>query len=246
MDVARGRDPCHTGQPEDVYEDAARLELRCKAACLRAREHSGHGYHIDMALLDCAAAAQVNLAQAFLTSGQVPPRLGNAHLQIVPYQLFATGDGWLVLAVGNDGQWQQFCRAAGRPDLAGDERFASNSSRVRQRDVLVPILEAVMKSATTADWQRRLREVGVPHAPVWNYADLFASPHAGARQLRVTVRDARGNPVDLLGSPFHITGVAASPPRTPPELGQDTVMILKEALAVGEERIRQLREQRVI
>src|SRR5207248_3975336 len=99
-------------------------------ACLHARARSGHGYAIDLALLDCAVAAQVNVIQAYLTSGTVPPRQGNAHLQIVPYQLFATADGWLVLAVGNDGQWQRFCRAAGRDDLAADDRFTTNPLRV--------------------------------------------------------------------------------------------------------------------
>src|SRR5205807_8219802 len=95
-------------------------------ACLHARRARGHGYAIDLALLDCAVAAQVNVAQAFLTSGEVPARQGHAHLQIVPYQLFATADSWLVLAVGNDGQWQRFCRAAGRNDLADDARFTAN------------------------------------------------------------------------------------------------------------------------
>src|SRR6267143_1232440 len=99
-------------------------------ACLRAREQSGHGYHIDLALLDCAVAAQVNVAQAYLSSGQLPRRQGNAHLQIVPYQLFATADAYLVLAVGNDGQWQHFCQTVGRHDWAADERFRSNSQRV--------------------------------------------------------------------------------------------------------------------
>src|SRR5205807_7685928 len=105
-------------------------------ACLHARKESGHGYAIDLALLDCATAAQVNVVQAYLTSGTVPPRQGNAHLQIVPYQLFATADSWLVLAVGNDGQWQHFCQAAEQPELAGDERFATNTLRVTNRDVL--------------------------------------------------------------------------------------------------------------
>src|SRR6516225_8818405 len=100
-------------------------------ACLHARTRTGHGYAIDLALLDCAVAAQVNVAQAYLTGGQVPARQGNAHLQIVPYQLFATRDGWLVLAVGNDGQWQHFCEAAGRDDLAGDSRFMTNTLRVQ-------------------------------------------------------------------------------------------------------------------
>src|SRR5260370_27460678 len=108
-------------------------------AFLQARHQTGHGYAIDLALLDCAIAAQVNLAQAYLTGGTVPPRQGNAHLQIVPYQLFATQDGWIVLAVGNDCQWQDFCKAAHRQDLAADERFLTNTSRVTERRVVVPL-----------------------------------------------------------------------------------------------------------
>src|SRR5438552_15427154 len=132
-------------------------------ACLRAREQSGHGYSIDLALLDCAVAAQVNVAEAFLTSGQVPPRQGNAHLQIVPYQLFATADGWLVLAVGNDGQWQRFCAAAAPNDLAADPRFLTNTQRVENRTVLVPLVEQIMQRQTTTVWQERLRAAEVPH-----------------------------------------------------------------------------------
>lgn len=95
-------------------------------ACVRARQTSGHGYAIDLSLLDCAVASQVNVAQAYLTSGTVPPRQGNAHLQIVPYQAFPTADDWLILAVGNDGQWRAFCRASGQTELGGDARFATN------------------------------------------------------------------------------------------------------------------------
>src|SRR5262249_53789531 len=136
-------------------------------ACLQARQLSGHGYAIDLALLDCAVAAQVNLVQAYLSSGQVPVRQGNAHLQIVPYQLFATADGFLVLAVGNDGQWQRFCQAAGAKDLAGDARFATNTQRVGHRAELVPRVEAVMRTRSTAQWQELLAAADVPHAPVW-------------------------------------------------------------------------------
>src|SRR5438445_3139595 len=136
-------------------------------ACLHARQQSGHGYAIDLALLDCAVAAQVNVAQAYLANGAVPARQGNAHLQIVPYQLFATADGWLVLAVGNDGQWQRFCAAAGRPDLAADERFAANADRVRHRAELVPVVDTLMRARPTLTWQELLRAANVPHAPVW-------------------------------------------------------------------------------
>jgi crotonobetainyl-CoA:carnitine CoA-transferase CaiB-like acyl-CoA transferase len=215
-------------------------------ACLRARERSGHGYWIDLALLDCAVASQVNLAQAYLTSGQVPARQGNAHLQIVPYQLFQTADGWLVLAVGNDGQWQHFCAAAGRADLATDERFATNRSRVQHRGALVPVLEQLMRTRSTSEWQDRLRASGVPHAPVWNYADLFASPQAAARNLRVSVRDHRGQSVDLLGAPFHITGTALPDPAPPPEIGLDTEDVLKQVLGLDEALVRQLRAEGIV
>jgi glutaryl-CoA transferase len=215
-------------------------------ACLHARQQSGHGYAIDLALLDCAVAAQVNVAQAYLTSGSVPARQGNAHLQIVPYQLFATADGWLALAVGNDGQWQHYCEAAGRPDLAADARFTTNPLRVRSRGELVPLVEEVMRQYPTAEWQKRLEAAGVPHAPVWSYAELFAHPQAAERGLRVTVRDPDGNPVDLLGSPFRLDGAALPPPSPPPRLGQDTDAVLAELLGLGTEQLTALRAQGVI
>jgi crotonobetainyl-CoA:carnitine CoA-transferase CaiB-like acyl-CoA transferase len=215
-------------------------------ACLRAREQSGHGYAIDLALLDCAVAAQVNVAQAYLTSGSVPPRQGNAHLQIVPYQLFPTSDGWLVLAVGNDGQWQRFCAAAGRPDLAADPRFATNTLRVRNRQILVPVVESVMRSAGTAIWEEKLRAAEVPNAPVWDYAALFAHPHAAARGLRVTLRDHEGRPVDLMGSPFHIDGATLPTPTPPPPMGQDTDDVLQDLLGLDAARVAELRTKGVI
>jgi crotonobetainyl-CoA:carnitine CoA-transferase CaiB-like acyl-CoA transferase len=215
-------------------------------ACLRARERSGHGYSIDLALLDCAVAAQVNVAQAYLTSGEVPPRQGNAHLQIVPYQLFATADSWLVLAVGNDGQWQQFCRVAGRADLAADPRFATNTLRVQNRQLLVPLLEEVLRSRSTAQWQEELLAVVVPHAPVWDYAALFAHPQAADRGLHVTVSDPQGRPVDLLGTPFHLAGTTLPVPSAPPGLGQHTGEVLKDLLGFDEARLKELRRRGVI
>jgi crotonobetainyl-CoA:carnitine CoA-transferase CaiB-like acyl-CoA transferase len=215
-------------------------------ACLQARARSGHGYAIDLALLDCAVAAQVNVAQAFLTSGAVPPRQGNAHLQIVPYQLFATADSWLVLAVGNDGQWQRFCLAADRPDLAADPRFTTNALRVENRAALVPLLEPVMRRRTNREWEERLTAVGVPHAPVWDYATLFAQPQAEARGLRVTVRDPQGRPVDLVGTPFHVAGSALSPPSMPPALGQHTDEVLRDVLGLDAARVAELRRAGVV
>lgn len=215
-------------------------------ACLEARHASGHGYAIDLALLDCAVAAQVNLVQAYLTSGQVPARQGNAHLQIVPYQAFQTADGWLILAIGNDGQWQRFCQIAGRDDLARDARFAANSLRVENRQTLVPLIEALMRSQKSAAWEQRLSAADIPHAPVLNYAELFAQPQAAARGLRLTVTDPSGKPVDLVNSPFHIEGTRLPAAAMPPSLGQDTDEVLRDLLGLDDGRIAELRGRGVV
>jgi len=215
-------------------------------ACLHARQRSGHGYAIDLALLDCAVAAQVNVAQAFLSSDETPPRQGNAHFQIVPYQLFATADSWLVLAVGNDGQWRRFCAAAGKPEWAADERFAENPARVRNRAVLVPLVEAAMRTKKTAEWQETLTAADVPHAPVWTYAEMFGCPQAAARGLRVEVRDPSGRPVELVGTPFHIAGATLPAPTAPPTLGQHTAEVLTGLLGLDPARLEELRRQGVI
>jgi crotonobetainyl-CoA:carnitine CoA-transferase CaiB-like acyl-CoA transferase len=215
-------------------------------ACLHARRQSGHGYAIDLALLDCAIAAQVNVAQAYLSSGEVPARQGNAHLQIVPYQLFATADGWLVLAVGNDGQWQRFCQAAVRPDLAADERFTTNTRRVGNRDILVPLITKLLERHSTANWQTLLTQADVPHAPVCNYQQLFQHPQAEARGLRVTVRDPAGQPVELLGTPFHIAGTTLPNHRMPPAQGQDNLAIFRDLLGLSEQELEKLRKKGVI
>jgi len=215
-------------------------------ACLNARQTSGHGYAIDLALLDCAVAAQVNVAQAYLTSGSVPARQGNAHLQIVPYQAFQTADDWLILAVGNDGQFQKFCQAAGQPALASDVRFATNAERVRHRAELLPMIERIMIAKPARDWEKLLLDAGVPHAPVWTYADLFASEQAAARGLKMTVRDPEGKPVELIGSPFHIAGAESPQSSLPPKLGEHTEQILRDVLHLDAAAIEKLRGDGIV
>lgn len=215
-------------------------------ACLHARRRSGHGYAIDLALLDCTLAAQVNVAQAFLTSGQVPPRQGNAHLQIVPYQLFETADGHIVLAVGNDGQWQRFCRAVQRQDLSSDPRFVTNTDRVRHRNELIPLLEPILKGRSTAAWQRLLGEAEVPHSPVLRYDQVFAHPQCQDRGVRVTVRDPQGQPVDLLNTPFRITGADLPSFTLPPRLGEHTDEVLSRLLGLDAQALADLRRRGVV
>ena len=151
-------------------------------------------------------------------------------MQIVPYQLFATADGWLVLAVGNDGQWRHFCSAADEPELGADSRFATNSQRVTLRNELVPRVEAIMKRRTTAEWLTRLRAANVPHAEVWDYPRLFTQDQIAARGMRITVRDPAGKPVDLVGSPFQIGGATTPSATMPPTQGQHTEALLTELL----------------
>ncbi len=215
-------------------------------ACLHARQKSGHGYAIDLALLDCAVASQVNVAQAYLTSGSVPARQGNAHLQIVPYQAFKTADDWLILAVGNDAQWQRFCTAAERPDLGADTRFTTNTQRVRERGVLVPIVAEVMASRSASDWQSLLLAADVPHAPVLNYQQLFALEQAKARGLKLVVRDRDGKSVNLVGPPFHIDGTSPGDSTMPPRLGEHTDKVLQELLGYDAQAIKTLRERKII
>ena len=215
-------------------------------ACLHAREKTGHGYAIDLALLDCAIAAQVNVVQAYLCSGEMPARQGNAHLQIVPYQAFATADDWLIVAVGNEGQWQRFCQAAERPDWAGDPRFGTNTQRVEQRGILVPMIETALRSRSCAVWQQRLHDAEVPCAPVLDYPQLFSLEQIAARGMKVTVRDVAGKSIELAGAPFHVQGAALPAPSMPPRLGEHTEEILREVLELDAERIEALRQKKVI
>lgn len=215
-------------------------------ACVHARQASGHGYAIDVSLLDCAVAAQVNVAQAYLTSGEVPARQGNAHLQIVPYQLFATADSHLVLAVGNDAQWQRFCKAAARPDLAADERFSSNPLRVEHRQALAALLEPLLQEKTSRDWERLLTAAEVPHSLVLNYFEVFGHEQTQARNLRIQVKDLKGNPVDLLRPPLRIAGAALPEPTMPPAHGQHTESVLERLLHLSPQRLEELKAAGVI
>jgi crotonobetainyl-CoA:carnitine CoA-transferase CaiB-like acyl-CoA transferase len=215
-------------------------------AAVRARDTSGHGYHIDLALLDCAVAAQINLAQAYLLTGKVPPRPGNAHFQIVPYAVFRASDGWIALNVGNDSQWQHFCAAADVPDLAADPRFTTNPLRVKNRAELFPRLDTLFLTRTVADWRDRLGKARVPHAPVNDYAGVFANEQVLSRGMKVTVTDPGGKPVDLIGSPFHLTGADTPAPTFPPRLGEHTDAVLGELLGLDAGRLAELRAAGVV
>jgi crotonobetainyl-CoA:carnitine CoA-transferase CaiB-like acyl-CoA transferase len=210
-------------------------------AALRHRDaqgwRAGVGQYIDMALLDTQVAMLANLGANYLVSGQVPGRAGNAHQNIVPYQVFEVADGHLILAVGNDSQFAKFCAVAGRPDLAADPRFARNADRVRHRAVLVPLLANLMKARTRSDWLGALEAAKVPCGPINGLDEVFADPQVQARQMVEAIAHPLTDTLRLVGSPLKLS---VTPPRTrsaPPLLGQHSDEVLRDWLAWDDARI---------
>jgi len=221
-------------------------------AALRHADRTGQGQHIDMALLDTQVAMLANLGANYLVSGNVPGRAGNAHQNIVPYQVFEVSpppDGHkdhLILAVGNDGQFAKFCEVAGRPELARDERFARNQDRVRNRAVLVPLLEAVMKTRTKAQWLPALEAAKVPCGAINNLSEVFADPQVNARGMV----DEWAHPLQpglrLVASPMKLSETPVRRELPPPLLGQHTDEVLAAVLGWDAARIEGLRKEGVI
>jgi crotonobetainyl-CoA:carnitine CoA-transferase CaiB-like acyl-CoA transferase len=213
-------------------------------AALRHRDTSGLGQHIDLALLDTQVAWLINAGQYFLTSGRLPPRLANGHPNIVPYQVFPAEDGHFILAVGNDAQFLRFCHFAGAAELAEDNRFSTNVGRVRNRDELIPKLEALTTLKTVEQWVEGLERMGVPCGPVNRIDQVFSDPQVTHRGMRISLpyADCKGDSVDLIGSPIRMSETPVSYRRAPPRLGQDAEEILRDVLGYDAARIRELKE----
>jgi crotonobetainyl-CoA:carnitine CoA-transferase CaiB-like acyl-CoA transferase len=221
-------------------------------AALRHAAATGEGQYVDMALLDTQVAMLANLGANYLVSGKVPGRAGNAHQNIVPYQVFEvapTADGardYLILAVGNDGQYARFCEVAGRPELASDPRFAKNQDRVRNRQVLVPMLEAIMKTRAKPQWLGALEAAKVPCGAINNLAEVFADPQVIERAMVTTWEHPLQDGLRLVSSPMKLSATPVRSERPPPLLGQHTDEVLRELLDLPQERLAQLRNRQVI
>ena len=215
-------------------------------AALHYRQRTGHGQHIDLALLDVQVACLANQGMNYLSSGKVPERLGNAHPNIVPYQAFATEDGFVILAVGNDTQFQRFCELAGCPELAQDERYASNQNRVRHRDSLVPMVEARMRERSSDWWLTELAAAKVPCGPINTLDQVFADAQVQHRGMQLALHDAAQGEIPSIANPIKFSASPVQYDRPGPVLGGDTRTVLQQELGLSDEQLAGLVERGVI
>jgi crotonobetainyl-CoA:carnitine CoA-transferase CaiB-like acyl-CoA transferase len=215
-------------------------------AALNHREQSGIGQQVNLALLDVQVACLANQAMNFLTSGVPPKRLGNAHPNIVPYQDFPSADGDFVLTVGNDSQFRKFCEVAGQREWADDSRFITNTARVANRDVLIPLIRQVTVFKTTAQWISALETAGVPCGPINNIAQVFADPHVQARGLRLDLPNSLGGTTPQVASPLRLSATPVEYRNAPPLLGEHTDAVLQRVLQMTAEQVNELRSGGVI
>ncbi|OZI39507.1 CoA transferase [Bordetella genomosp. 1] len=209
-------------------------------AALAERAASGQGQHLDIALLDCHVAMLANQNSNYFNSGRAPQRAGNAHQNVVPYQVFEASDGHLIVATGNESQYRAYCRAIGVPELGDDARFATNRLRVTRREELVAILSDIMRRGPRDDWLRKLEAAGVPCGPINDIAQVFDDPHVQARGLRVDMDHPLGGQAAVTASPLRLSATPVTYRRAPPLLGEHTAEVLREVLGKSEAEIEAL------
>ncbi|MCH8538591.1 MAG: CoA transferase [Alkalimonas sp.] len=223
------------GGPQKVGVAAADLMTGMYAvtailAALHHRQHSGEGQQIDLALFDTQVAWLANQAANYLVSGEVPGRLGTAHPNIVPYQVMQVQDGFIMLAVGNDAQFQRCCQVLGCAELAFEPRFSSNSNRVQHREQLIPLLAGYLLKDTVAHWVQKLSKAQIPCGPVNDLAQVFQHPQLQAREMQFELQHPKGYRVPMVANPVKFSATPLSYSLAPPELGEHTEQLLSKQL----------------
>lgn len=233
MSVTGERDGIDGGGPQKVGVAAADLVTglyACNAilAALHHRNRTGQGQAIDLALFDCTLAFGANLAFNHVATGMQPERYGNAHPVLVPYQVFRTADGHVIVAAGNDGQWQRFCLALARPDLAADPLLRHGPGRIAHRDDLIADVAQTFLTRTSADWLARLERYDVPHGNINGYAQAFAHSQAVHRKMRIDVPTGHGASTEPgVANPVRFSATPVRYRRAAPALGEDTQEVLR-------------------
>ena len=250
MSITGERDDLPGGGPQKVGVAVADITTGMYAtvavlAALAHREKTGQGQYIDMALLDVQVAMIANMNMNYLVSGRVPKRQGNAHANIVPYQVFDASDQQFVIAVGNDSQFAKLCEIAG-VDFASDARFKKNADRVRNRGVLVPLLADVLRKRTVTEWVDALEPLGIPVGPINNLAQVFDHPQVKSRGLRVDLPHPLSGTVPSVASPIKMSRTPPIAKSAPPMLGQHTQEVLLDHLSIDEARYAELKKKGIV
>jgi len=214
-------------------------------AALRHRDATGMGQHIDLSLFETQISWLYYHAVEYLNTGENPDRLGNAHANVVPYEVFETADGHVILAAGNDGQFVNFCAAAGVPELAANPDFATNPDRIRNRDELLPKIRDILRSRTTDDWVSTLETAGVPCGPINTLDRVFDDPHAKARGMAIEMPHPQAGSVNLVAAPAKMSETPVTYRRPPPVRGEHTVEVLRDVLGLTDGEIARLRNHGV-
>lgn len=250
MSVTGERDDLPGGGPQKCGVPIADLmtgmySVAAILAALFERTASGRGQYIDMSLLDTQVSWLANQNLNFLVSGERPRRWGNAHPNLTPYQAFATRDGHLILAIGNDGQFRRFCEVAGLA-IAADPRFVDNRARLANRDALVAIIATAMKARSTAEWMSALEPVGVPCGPINTIDQVFKDPQIVARGLQFSLPHPQAGSVPQVGNPIRFSRSAIEYRCAPPLLGEHTEQVLAELLGMSPTQIASLKNKGVV
>jgi len=215
-------------------------------AALTHRDRTCEGQHIDLALFDVQVATLANQAMNYLISGNSPGRLGNAHPNIVPYQACPTSDGHIILAVGNDEQFCRFCSVINHPELSTDDRFVTNADRVRNREILMPLIKNTLKQRSSGKWIQLLNNSKIPCGPINNLQEVFSEPQISARQMRIELEHPLAGTVPLVGSPMKFSTTPVVYDRAPPTLGDSNDEVLRGLLNLDDAAYNKLQEMGVI
>jgi formyl-CoA transferase len=251
MSVTGERDDLPGGGPQKVGVAVSDLFTGMYAtsailAALLERSRSGQGQYIDMALLDVQVAMLANLSSTYFVTGAAPGRMGNAHINIVPYHVFRAADGFLIVAVGNEGQFGRFCDVLGRPEWARDPRFATNALRVQHRELLVGMISERLRERPAREWLRLLEPSGVPCGPINDLGQVFDDPQVRHRGMRVKAPHPAAGEVSMVANPIKFSATPIRHDRAPPLLGEHTAEVLHEVLGLGAAQLEALRARGIV